>query len=353
MQGGHRSSNMPKKSGSSRRRPATPTTPSPAPEGPSSVHHVEQMSLAPPPPVLPRFHDGLVDDFITEAKRVVAIYKFNPPAAAEFVIRHLDGPAKTEVQLRNPQTPEEVFNVLEEVFGDHRDLQSLLHSFHGRRQGIGEGILGYSHAVQVLAARVKKIDPSALSDAMLRDKFVNGLHPPSLRKDIKKFVRDNASCDLIAARTEAMRWMREDDDASFYQEAVRAAPNEVETLRKQLAAVTKELNEMKAKQREPRRNNRIVCFFCQKPGHLKRDCKRRKDAEWNARSQPPAQYSPRHLPPERPSYASQPIIPSDGGRQFPFHYNAPQPAPTSSRGMPYYPTGLSSTPQPPPPSQGN
>jgi len=61
---------------------------------------------------------------------------------------------------------------------------------------------------------------------------------------------------------------------------------EVEELKKQLANVTAELQTMKATQGSSKKEGTrgIVCYYCHKAGHKKRDCKKRKYDERRARA---------------------------------------------------------------------
>ena len=74
-------------------------------------------------------------------------------AEMESVIRHLDASAKIEVLSRNLSTPEELFGILSEGFGDQRPLTRLIGAFHASKQGMGDGVMEYSHAVRIFAKR--------------------------------------------------------------------------------------------------------------------------------------------------------------------------------------------------------
>nr|KAG5705749.1 hypothetical protein BaRGS_027408 [Batillaria attramentaria] len=73
-------------------------------------------------------------------------------------------------------------------FGDKRDLVTLLSVFHGRRQGKTEGVYQYAHAVLAAAARVNAKLKDHLSEDLVRDRFADGLHPPELRRDVRRLV---------------------------------------------------------------------------------------------------------------------------------------------------------------------
>nr|KAG5712149.1 hypothetical protein BaRGS_014499 [Batillaria attramentaria] len=98
-------------------------------------------------------------------------------------------------------------------FGDKRDLATLLSTFHGRRQGVAEGVYQYAHALSAAATRANKKQAGSINDGLLRDRFIDGLYPPELRRDLKRFIRGNSTATFMDARAEALRWMRDDADA--------------------------------------------------------------------------------------------------------------------------------------------
>ena len=95
----------------------------------------------------------------------------------------LAGCARREVLSRRPEgeatTAAEVLAILKETFGDQRDL---LTTFHSRRQGICERVVEYAQSLVMLSIKVN--EAGTVNDEMLRDRFVDGLQPLSLRRDI-------------------------------------------------------------------------------------------------------------------------------------------------------------------------
>ena len=75
---------------------------------------------------------------------------------------------------------------------------------------------------------------------MLCDRFIDGLHPPSLRR----YAREHDDVTFHQARAEAQRWMREDVDVVQPQHS-----KEVEELRAQVAALTAKTAELQAELR--------------------------------------------------------------------------------------------------------
>jgi len=176
------------------------------------------------PPKLPRFTgeaDGCdADEFIEEAEHILRNFRLEEGTAVEWLILTLDGSALREVLIRaagEADTAAQVLVVLAATFGDH--LSALLTSFHGRRQGMGESVVGY---LLMLTTKLNAAQADAVNPAMLCDRFIDGLHPPSLRRDIRRYAREHADVTFHQARAEAQRWMREDADVEVRAEQSRS-----------------------------------------------------------------------------------------------------------------------------------
>ena len=64
----------------------------------------------------------------------------------------------------------------------------------------------------MLSTKVNEAKAGTVSDEMLRDRFVDGLHLSSLRRDIQRFVREHDGATFQQAHAEALHWMREDNE---------------------------------------------------------------------------------------------------------------------------------------------
>ena len=67
--------------------------------------------------------------------------------AVEWIIQALEGCAQREVLTQaagEADTAAQALAILAATFGDHRVLSALLTSLHGRRQGMGESVVGYA-----------------------------------------------------------------------------------------------------------------------------------------------------------------------------------------------------------------
>ena len=146
------------------------------------------------PPKLPRFTgevDGRdADEFIQEAERILRNFRMEDGTAVEWVIQALEGSVRREVLTRvagEADTAAQVLAVLAATFGDH--LSALLTSFHGRRQGMGESVVGYAQHLLMLTTKLNAAQADAVNPAMLCDHFIDGLHspiPPSRHSSLRQ-----------------------------------------------------------------------------------------------------------------------------------------------------------------------
>ena len=230
--------------------------------------------------------------------------------AVEWLIQALEGSARREVLTRaagEADTAAKVLAVLAATFGDQPS--ALLTSFHGRRQGMGESVVGYAQHLLMLTTKLNAAQADAVNPAMLCDRFIDGLHPPSLRRDICRYAREHDDVTFHQVRAEAQRWMREDADVEVRAEQVLVAQpqhnKEVEELRAQVAALTAKTAELQAElQHQSTRAPRPkVCYWCEQPGHFQQDCAERRQyvqrqqgprASFNPSRPQPRFYAPRH-----------------------------------------------------------
>ena len=117
--------------------------------------------------------------------------------------------------------PQKFLAILKEAFGDQRGLSALLTAFLCRRQGIYERVLEYAQSLVMLSTEVNEAKAGTVTDEMLRDRFVDGLYPSSLRRDIRRFVRERDGATFQQARAEALRWTREDSEVEVRTEQVQ------------------------------------------------------------------------------------------------------------------------------------
>ena len=104
----------------------------------------------------------LIDDFIDNTKSAITSRGLPSSEQADFIFSYLEGPAKEEIKLYpkiSLKEPEQIFNLLQESFGEKRSVPQLLKAFYDRKQREGETLRSYSHALRELQDKIKKNSP--------------------------------------------------------------------------------------------------------------------------------------------------------------------------------------------------
>lgn len=284
-----------------------------------------------------------VDEFIEEVERVLLVRNQTTEDQLDFVLSLLRGAALEEVRLRmgneSNQTCD-LFEYLRAAFREKRSISQLLQTFYSRKQMEGEDIRAYSHALSQIQNSILKQSPNAMANVSLaiRDQFIEGIRDASLRRELRKFVRDKSESTLIDVRDEALMWSLEDPKprvtkvvssrnvVSETPEAQCAAVNVPETKPvnledvlkivaeqgKAIGELTRAVEKLTAQgsksetinQTRPKVQPRFtedgqpVCFRCNGVGHIARSCVRKNRqaaAENVTTSGPPGNAHPRLL----------------------------------------------------------
>lgn len=160
-----------------------------------------------------------VDEFIDEIERVIRVRGLNSEDQVDFILSHLRGSALDEIRLcmgGEIKQPQELFSYLRGAFREKRTTPQLLHAFYSRRQSDGEDFRDFSHALSQLLNAALQQSSHVVSDPQLalRDQFIEGVRDSTLRRELRRFVRERPHCTLFDIRDEAMMWCMEDKPRS-------------------------------------------------------------------------------------------------------------------------------------------
>ncbi|KAG1936344.1 interleukin-1 receptor accessory protein-like 1-A [Pimephales promelas] len=126
-----------------------------------------------------------VDEFIDEVERALRARNMTPNDECDFVMSLLRGAALEEAQ--QCPTPQD---------------------FYSRKQKEGEDVRDFSHALAQALSQITKRAPEAVGDekTMLRDQFVEGIRDHTLRRELRRYVRDKPESSMVEVREEAYLW---------------------------------------------------------------------------------------------------------------------------------------------------
>ena len=252
--------------------------------------------------------DQPVEDFIDVLKTTFEARDMTSAERVDFIMSHLEGPAKEEVRMyskKERSNPDVLLEVLTQAFGEKCSSSQLLKLFYERKQKENETLRAYSYSLNELLKSATKADPKAVPDPekTLRDQFADNVRDPFLRKELKKFIRER-NPPFLDLREEALRWSEEEerpqrstprpplsqevsvDTPESSQCSASSTNTPMDKVLDVLLKQQKSLEELMSSIRDlkqPRTQNsakewsgqhsNIVCFKCNKNGHIARNCR--------------------------------------------------------------------------------
>lgn len=249
-----------------------------------------------------------IAEWVEEVQACIRVRHLSAFDKALFIFDHLAGEAREEIKFRSSAErgdPERILAILEELYGCAQPHVILLQAFFSRHQHEGETLHEFSLALLALMAQVKQRAPDGMpnADVLLRDQFTEHVLDPSLRRELKQFVRRQPTATLLELRSEAMRWEREGFPGGargrsaslpasyglqygvqcYNQSPSNTAPSGpglsdvLELLKRQqeqldqLARIVTSLQVPRPQAPRPR-DGPLICRRCQEPGHFAREC---------------------------------------------------------------------------------
>lgn len=247
-----------------------------------------------------------LDEWIEQIRHFAQIRGTTEKERAQIVYDHLEGAARTEIKFlptSQRECMDSIFKVLKEVYGCMHSHIMLQRRFFNRRQLEGESLIDFSHSLMDLMDSITKTDAHAASIAAsrdLRDQFCDGVRDQALKVRLRDLVNANPNWTIREVRAEATRWMAQCggqhkqknteyspasnetvaacesiSDGSQYKELMsllKAQQSQLDFVIKALAP--QNLPSAKPRYTRPRRttDGRPICFKCEQPGHIARNC---------------------------------------------------------------------------------
>lgn len=256
-----------------------------------------------PPPVKLPVYSGREDPslWINRAKRTIDFLQLQGKEAVLFLRDYLQGTAEEEAKQQLPDTPDFLFSSLNRVFGSRASSAQVMRDFYTRIQSPSESVTDYSHALVSILEKTGLPFPER--ELLVRDQFAEGIKPISLQRLLKRRIRDRPSVTFSQLRDIALDESAETPKVQVKEQSVEYACNIVKSdnsfvdpppaWAKELMELTKQLLSSKSvvsptplqcdppiasqtSQIVPQAPKpRIQCYYCEKYGHVRRDCRKR------------------------------------------------------------------------------
>ena len=142
------------------------------------------------------------------------------PAQVEFLYDHLVGQAKDEIRIRpetDRNTAPKILDIIKTVFEDAETVGQLQQRFYQRCQKPNESLQTYSLILMKLMDRITKKDKKVLGDRdlILKERFVDGVSDPLLRREMKRFSFEHKGLNFIDFRQMILKWTEDEAVATI------------------------------------------------------------------------------------------------------------------------------------------
>ena len=268
----------------------------------------------------PKSDGGLnMQDWVADMRSTLKTRKLAPAQQAAFIIEHLSGRARQEIQGRGATVTanaEEIFRTLLRVFGDGASVGQLRSRFYTYQQKAGDDVLTCSLELYSLLRRIEG-DESSFGEeqnTILKERLAEAVRDDALKRELRRLNIESPNLDYFDLRDRAVQWQgtREPvhkrsfaveevgtsrSDTALH-ERVRDQEREIRKLRTMLSNLQRELEDGRGRQRNVNR----TCFECNSRDHLVRSCPQ---AAARRANQQPAAVRPPQPSIERPPHPRQ------------------------------------------------
>ena len=133
----------------------------------------------------------------------------------DFILDHLDDRPRMDVKLRvrlDRATPDEVLDILKEVYGSKETLGQLQQAFYCRNQLKSESVEDYSYALMEIMVNIQEKDSKLFSDSdtLLKQQFASGVSNSNLSRELCRLNEERPRLKFWELRESACKWMMVD-----------------------------------------------------------------------------------------------------------------------------------------------
>lgn len=155
--------------------------------------------------------------FVEEFQQVLKTRPATTEEQVDFLISHLEGPAKDEIRYKaSPEknTPQNILTILKDAFGERATTSELMTEFYQCKQDYSETLRDFSHKLMKKLDRVLRLYNSYVTDKdkLLRNKLSENVTNTCLKGELKKIIRARPTITFTDIREEALVLARDQDE---------------------------------------------------------------------------------------------------------------------------------------------
>lgn len=227
-----------------------------------------------------------VYEIVEEFQRVLKSRPTNIEEQVDFLISHLEGPAKEEIRYRpssEKDTPQKILVILKEAFGERATTSELMAKFYQSSQDPYETLRDFSHTLMKKLDNVLRLDDSYVSDKdkLLQNQFSENVANTWLKRELKKIIRARPTITFTDIREEAVVLARDQEETpdcrprqrkeqhfTVYSEIAeeKNLTKFMTEMRQEMANLRLEVQQLKQGKKEK------TCYSCHQKGHTKKNC---------------------------------------------------------------------------------
>lgn len=157
-----------------------------------------------------------VDEWIISMKSALKVMKIPEEDKILFVKQYLKDEAKMTVKFvlnEGEKSVDEIFETLNQTYGDKIPIGSRLKEFYDRKQMPGETIRSFAYDLQGKLTIIRNRESSRVPDAdgILKEQLVLGFRDDLLRREMKRLAKTEKGMTFIELMQEAITWSEEEE----------------------------------------------------------------------------------------------------------------------------------------------
>ena len=242
--------------------------------------------------------DITAEEWVTEVKMELDCRKsWSETKKADFILRKLGGPARKEILARGPnvrKSAEQIIDIILNVFGEEKEVGKLQERLFNIRQEDGESLLQLSLRILDIVERLESTTLGGQKSELLKERFCAAVRDTTLKREIRRLIREQPALSFFDLRAQAIEFVGDHEKprgkvVASSETASSAISDTLEHLMRQVKELSvgqqklsSDLTAMKSEakgktqgeRKPPRRNEagELICYKCQKPGHIAINC---------------------------------------------------------------------------------